>query len=481
VAVAVAEPRVAVRGGQPLVPRLLAGRSGASGVRSDVGQTGGGGGSPEAIAPRVIDPDGTVLVTGGTGLLGRSVARHLAARHGVRRLVLLSRAGLAAAGAAELVAELAALGATVRVIAGDAGDRAAVAAVLADVPAAHPWTAVVHAAGALQDALIADQTAEGLAAVMRSKVDAALVLDESTRGLGLAAFVLFSAGAGVFGNPGQANYAAANVFLDAVAAGRRAAGEAAVSLAWGPWEGGGMVDERLTELDRVRLRRDGSRMLTPAAGLALFDEALARPEALLVPMAFDGQALARSGAEVPEILRRLVRVPRRRAAEGQGAGFVERLAALPEHQRTAAAWEKVRATAAAVLGHADAGALAVDTGFMDLGLDSLMAVELRNRLQRAIGVALPATVVFEHPTPRLLGDFLLAQLGLATAAPDYTDAEVRDKLAQVSLAALREAGLLAALMKLPDAAATAASDLTRQIVDADADALADLLEGMLDE
>ncbi|RNG38753.1 type I polyketide synthase, partial [Streptomyces botrytidirepellens] len=294
-ALAAGEEQLAVRAGVVRVPRL------ARVPATETQETGFGA-------------DGTVLVTGASGTLGGLVARHLAAEHGVRRLLLVSRRGDQAPGAAELTADVAELGAEARWAACDVADRDALAATLAAVPAEHPLTAVVHTAGVLDDGVIGSLTPERVAHVMRPKVDAAWNLHELTADLDLTAFVLFSSASGVFGTPGQGNYAAANAFLDALATCRRAEGLPAVSLAWGPWAGAGMAGG-LDEADIARMRRAGLPPLTPAEGLALLDAALATGEVTPAPMRVDAVALraqAAAGTLAP-VLRGLVRVPVRRA------------------------------------------------------------------------------------------------------------------------------------------------------------------------
>ncbi|MEU4254249.1 SDR family NAD(P)-dependent oxidoreductase, partial [Amycolatopsis sp. NPDC026612] len=354
---AIGEPEAEVTDGRVRVPRLV---------------------RVPPPAPRPWDPAGTVLITGGTGVLGALIARHLVA-NGVRSLVLASRRGQAP----DLVAELAAAGARVEVVACDVSDREQVRA-LVD----RPLTAVVHTAGVLADGVLARQDDESLAEVFGPKADAAAHLDELTRDHDLTAFVLFSSVSGVLGGAGQANYAAANAYLDALAVRRRAAGLPAVSLAWGPWDGAGMA-ARLGAADTARLARSGLRPLDPALGLALLDAALGSAHPVVVPVAL---RLGELSGPVPAVLRDLA-----------GPSDDSALADPDEAQLT----ELVRAEAAVVLGGgAGVGPL---QAFRDAGFDSLMGVELRNRLAARTGLALPASVVFDHPSPvelaeRLHGD-----------------------------------------------------------------------------
>ncbi|MEU4253204.1 SDR family NAD(P)-dependent oxidoreductase [Amycolatopsis sp. NPDC026612] len=367
--------------------------------------------------------DGTVLITGGTGALGGLVARRLVTGHGVRDLVLLSRRGPAASGAAGLAAGLRELGADVRIVAGDAADRRELAAVLAAIPADRPLTGVVHAAGVLDDGVVASLTPERLDAVLRPKVDAALNLHELTRDLGLSAFVLFSSAAATLGSPGQGNYAAANAFLDALAQHRAARGLPAGSLGWGPWATDGMLGG-LGDADRAKLARSAFVPFTAERGLDLFDTAAARPEPALLPLQLDPAALG-AQAGLPPLFASLVRAPARRTAEAaapgepSGPSLAERLGAVPEADRGAFLLDVVRAHVATVLGHGSAADVEGGRGFLDLGFDSLTAVELRNRLTAESGLRLPATLIFDHPSPADLAAHLLA--GLAPAAADADD------------------------------------------------------------
>ncbi|MFK4548175.1 acyl transferase domain-containing protein [Streptomyces tendae] len=354
--------------------------------------------------PSKWNPDGTVLVTGGTGGLGAQLARHLVMEHGVRKLLLLSRSGLGAPGAGDLAAELIGRGAEVDIVACDAADRDA----LADVLQGRTVTAVVHTAGLLDDGVVTALTPERLDGVLRPKVDAARHLHELTADLD--AFVLFSSVAGTLGSPGQGNYSAANAALDALARERHADGRKALSLAWGPWSQDAGMTGALTEADIKRMADSGSAPLTVAQGLALFDAAVATDEPVLVPLAVRPGALG--GAPHP-LLRDLVRTRRRRpSAEATPAvPATDRLAGLDEQARTRFVVDLVRAEVAAVLAHDSTDGIADDREFRDLGMDSLTAVELRNRLATATGLRMSATLVFDYPTPAALAGHLLSRLG----------------------------------------------------------------------
>ncbi|MFE6868818.1 SDR family NAD(P)-dependent oxidoreductase [Kitasatospora sp. NPDC057692] len=375
--------------------------------------------------PERLGPAGTVLITGGTGTLGAELARHLVTAHGVRRLVLVGRRGAAAPHARQLAEELSALGAAVELPACDAADRAALAEVLAAVPAEHPLSAVVHAAGVLDDCLVADLTPERLRTVLRAKVEAALNLHELTLGGGLRAFVLYSSMSGLLGYPGQANYAAANAFLDALAHHRRALGLTATSVNWGLWERSSGMTAHLTRTDLRRVERHGLLPLSTARALAGFDLALEldEPQLAVAPM-----PSAAAGEPLPDLFTDLsAHTPRRgaaRAATSDGGAAAEgapeetaRLLRLEPDRRAERLVDLVRAHTATVLGHPGPEAVDAETPFRDAGLDSLASTELRNRLSSALGTRLTATAVFDHPTPAALAGHLDRVLTAAGPGP----------------------------------------------------------------
>ncbi|MFJ7146809.1 SDR family NAD(P)-dependent oxidoreductase [Streptomyces sp. NPDC100445] len=421
-ALATDEPQAAVRGITFLVPRLV-----PAGPLAE----------PSAGQP-ALDADGTVLVTGGTGSLGALVARHLVRARGARHLLLAGRRGPAAEGAEELVAELSRLGATVTVAACDVSDRAAVAALLAAIPTAHPLTAVVHTAGVLDDGLLDAMDPDRLAAVLGPKAEGARHLDELTRDRDLAAFVAFSSAAGLLGSAGQANYAAANAYLDGLMTARRAAGRPGVSLSWGLWDQNGGMTGHLDATDQARMRRGGVLPLRPEEGLALFDAALDGGEAHLVPIRLDlvaARADAAAGGPVQPLLRQLVRVRRRAQDTAAASDLLAALAGRPPAERETRLLTLVRSRAALVLGHKSADDIEPDTAFQGVGMDSLGGVELRNRLAAATGLPLPTTLVYDYPTPRQLAGFLRDELaGTATPAEaPVVAAGAHDDIAVVGL------------------------------------------------
>ncbi|MCX4769690.1 type I polyketide synthase [Streptomyces sp. NBC_01285] len=462
------EPEAILRGAEVRVPRLARVAAAAP------------------TKPLPWDAEGTVLITGGTSGLGAVVARHLVEQHGVRHLLLAGRRGQDAPGATELRDALHGLGARVTLAACDTSDRAAVDGLLTAIPAAHPLTAVVHAAAVMDNALLAALTPAQVDTVMRPKVDAAWNLHEATRGLDLKAFILFSSCAGLVVGIGQGNYAAANRFLDALSAHRRAAGLPGTALAFGLWETKTGLGGGVTHADLRRMRIMGMPALPTAEGLALLDEALELDRPVLVPIRVERDHHATG--EPPHLLKDVLGAPERPAARKEVRApavaamtapatqqtLEQRLSGMKAAERKRTVLDVVREQVAGV-SHSVPATIDVSKGFTELGLDSLAAIDLRNRLQKATGLRLPATLMFDYPSPMVLADFLLDELppGIDENTPDASagpapaqngpgtaesDAAIRQTLADIPVAALRESGLLDALLKLAPRPAAPATE-----------------------
>ncbi|MGW7517926.1 type I polyketide synthase [Streptomyces sp. NPDC054796] len=365
-----------------------------------------------------LDPGKTVLITGGTGGLGRLIARHLATAYGVRHLLLLSRQGANAPAADSLAEET---GAHVTVVACDVGDRDQMAGVLASIPDDRPLQAVIHTAGVLDDTVFGSLTPSRLDGVYWPKADGARILHELTAGIDLAAFVLFSSVTATLGSAGQGNYTCANGYLDGLAALRRSQGRAATSLSWGLWAHESGMTAHLDDADRRRMSRGGIAAMPTELGLRLFDAALRTGRPHVVPALLDLpalRALAAAGS-LPAPLRGLVRLPARRAASTAQAdrSWESRLAPLPQEQRTELVLDLVRDTTASVLGHSSASTVDAGRAFKSLGFDSLTSVQFRNRLAAETGRRFPVTIVFDHPTPRAMAEYLVTRLTESTAEP----------------------------------------------------------------
>ncbi|MFE7565103.1 SDR family NAD(P)-dependent oxidoreductase, partial [Kitasatospora sp. NPDC057500] len=364
--------------------------------------------------PQPVPAGGTVLITGGTGVLGTALARHLVTEHGLRQLILTSRQGPDAPGAAEVSAELEALGATVTVAACDAADRESLAALLGTIPPEHPLTVVVHAAGVLDDGLVSALTPDQLTRVLRPKVDAAVNLHELTADLDLAAFVMFSSVAATQGGPGQGNYAAANAFLEALAWHRHALGLPANALAWGFWSERSGMTRHLDEADVARMARGGVLPLETEQGMALFDLARSADLPVAMPVRLDLAALRSGAGPVPPLLSGLAGPEKRRSARAgsgrSGPRLKDQLSGLAGVEQQKLLLDLVVSHAATVLGHGSPKAVPAAQTFKELGFDSLSAVEFRNRLNSATGLRLPSTLVFDHPTPTALAEHLGSEL-----------------------------------------------------------------------
>ena len=451
------EPELALREGRILAPRIarvalpgpgsMPSWTAREGERSEgeLGPVNARRGPRVSVERPMFDAEGTVLITGGTGALGALVARHLVVRHGVRSLLLVSRSGREAPRAIELESELSGLGARVRIAACDTADRGQVQALITSVGQEHPLRAVVHTAGVLDDGLIVSLTPERVSRVLAPKVDGAWHLHELTAHLDLSAFVLFSSVTGTFGSPGQANYCAANVFLDALAAHRRAHGLPAVSMAWGWWADENSMAARDSDApERARRERSGAIAMSSQEALELFDAACLVDQALVVVSRSSLDAVAEGGA-VPPLLRGLVRVKRGQSSE-DGA-WTRRLAAVADGERRDLLLELVLAEVATVLGHPSPEAVQAQRSFLELGFDSLAAVELRNRLDRATGLRLPATLVFDRPTPGELVDVLLVELERHEPKDGQPAGQDHDTDRQVASAGVESAGTFGLLLR----------------------------------
>jgi polyketide synthase 12 len=372
-------------------------------------------------------------------------------------VVLASRAGERAEGTAELVAALSAAGARVQVVACDVADRDAAAGLLAGLPKEYPLTGVIHAAGVLDDAVIGSLSAERVDAVLAPKVDGAWNLHELTRDLDLSAFVLCSSVAGVAGAPGQGNYAAGNAFLDGLAAYRRAGGQPGVSLAWGWWDQASAMTGHLGGRDVARLRRGGLAPLSADQALELFDAGVALDRPGVVAARLDQRGLGELGAEggLPALFSGLVRRPLRRVVDNDAAASVsalaQRLGGLSPAEQHKVLLELVCSRVATVLG-TGGDEVDPDKTFQDLGFDSLTAIELRNRLKTATGVALSPTLIFDYPTPTAVARHLGPQLTGADEDGDQAnvarDAEVQRLVASIPVQRLREEGILDILLDM---------------------------------
>ncbi|WP_216586935.1 type I polyketide synthase [Streptomyces brasiliscabiei] len=406
--------------------------------------------------PRPLDPDGTVLITGGTGTLGGLLARHLVTAHGVRRLLLASRSGPDAAGAGRLAAELTELGAQVTVAACDVTDPDALRDLLGSIPSAHPLTGVFHTAGVLADGTVPNLTPDDLDRVFAPKADAAWHLHEQTRHLDLAAFVLYSSTAGTLGNPGQGNYAAANTFLDSLARHRHRQGLPATSVAWGWWQPVTGLTGALTDADNTRIARTGLAPITAEHGHTLLDTALELPYAAVTATPLNQQTLRTNCTHgtLHPLLRQLTTAtgsPRAATASAPASELPAGLADLAPDARLRTLESLIGAHAAVVLGLDAATSLAPDQPFRESGFDSLTALELRNRLATATGLQLPATLTYDHPTPLSLAGHLDAELFPDSGhdeADEPEDTRIQEAIAAIPLVRLRELGLLDTLLQI---------------------------------
>jgi polyketide synthase 12 len=401
--------------------------------------------------PTVLDPGGTVLITGGTGILGGVFAEHLITQYGIKHLLLLSRRGSAATGAPELHQRLARLGAHVTISACDVGNPVELTAALDAIPAQQPLTAVIHAAGIPDKGVISELTGEQLDAVLRAKADAGWYLDQLTADRDLQAFVLFSSAAATLGTPGLGIYTAANAFLDALAQQRHRRQRRAISLAWGYWQAPIGMSPQLPSMRQVT--RSGLAPIITDHGLALFDAALSHQQPALFASPISRSALARKARQnaLASILSALT-PSRARASASSPERLAARLAGQTAEQQLRTLTTMVARSAASVLAHLDPGALDTESTFKDLGIDSLTALELRNTLTIHTGLTLPATVIFDHPTPTALAKHLHTQMAGSTPQADVQNTDyfkqIQELIASIPANRLVQANLLEFLQNL---------------------------------
>jgi acyl transferase domain-containing protein/NAD(P)-dependent dehydrogenase (short-subunit alcohol dehydrogenase family)/acyl carrier protein len=398
--------------------------------------------------PFSLGADGTYLITGGLGAIGKHVARWLIAEYHVKHLLLASRRGMEATGAVEFKEELEALGGDITIAACDVSKRAELSDLLAGVPEATPLRGVFHTAGIVDDGVLSQLTEDQLERVLLPKVDGASHLHELTQGLKLDCFVLFSSMAGVMGNAGQANYAAANCFLDALASHRQNKGLAGTAIAWGPWADGGMADA-LSQADKTRMTRQGFKGLSSEDGMALLQLCLEQNFGQSVAVRLQQRHLATAfdATGIPPLFKNLIRTK----AKGQSAsGLKERLLALPEAERESALLDVVRQEVAAVLGLGSKDEVQATQALQEMGMDSLMVVELKTRLATVCGVKLPATLAFDYPNAKALAGLLLERVDVSVGTQENTDndivRQIASKLQKVSLDELKASGMLSQLI-----------------------------------
>ncbi|RLM21855.1 polyketide synthase [Brenneria alni] len=414
--------------------------------------------------PQQLNPDGTVLITGGTGTLAGLLAHHLVDSHQAKHLILASRRGSRADGAEQLKAGLENAGATVEIVACDTTDPQALDTLLGAIPAAHPLTGVFHTAGVLADATIANLTAESLNTVFSPKIDAVWHLHQKTRAYDLAAFVLYSSSAGTLGSPGQGNYSAANKALDALAHNRRRQGLSATSLAWGWWQPVTGLSSQLSNTDNARIARTGLAPITPEHGHAMVDAALALPYAVYTAAPLNPQMLrknAQSGRLHPLFERLAGPASVRRAPSGAEKipDLRQSLSTLESGARLKQLQAAIANNIAAILGLENGSLVAPEQSFKESGIDSLMALELRNRLASASGLRLPATLTYDYPTPVALAEYLNAELfsgqdvSTGGTLTEADESRIRERIAAIPLSSLRDAGLLDELLQIANGVA----------------------------
>ena len=365
--------------------------------------------APLTPPPAPFTPSGTTLITGGLGALGLRVARWLV-QAGAKHLVLTSRRGASTPHAAEAVASLERLGVEVNVAEVDVADATAMAEVIAEIDMRMPpLNAVFHAAGIADHAPLASLQEDRLITVLRPKVDGTLVLDALTKDRPLAAFVCFSSIASAWGASGRASYAAANAFEDAWVEARAAAGARVFGVHWGPWASGGMASEGML----AELEQQGVRALRPESALEALGAVLAGPPGRVVIADVEWPRFrAIYEARAPRTLFAELPGAGRRAAPVSAPGLLDELKLASPRERTRRLEQWLQDSVAQVLGFPQPSAIEPTTGLLDLGMDSLTAVQLRDHIEAALGLTLSSTLAFNYPTVAALGGHLLATLGL---------------------------------------------------------------------
>jgi len=376
--------------------------------------------------------------------LGLLFAAHLVEQHGVRHLMLVSRSGSSSPAVANLIESVWPFGVEVELVACDTSNREALATVIASIPENRPLSAVVHAAGVLDDALVSRMTADQLSAVMRPKIDAAWNLHELTVDVPLDAFVLFSSISGLWGGPGQANYAAGNAFLDALACERRRLSLVGTSILWGLWTELGGMTSHLGDSDRARMRSAGFGLVDKAYGLQRFDAALARNEAICIATPIEP-----NGASAMLLADWMGRSTRQTKSGALLTGsLASQLDGLLDRERLDTVADFVSEHVASVVGLGSAEAVQRSMTFREIGFDSLMAVDLRNRLAEAAGIRLAASVAFDHPTPEALADHIVSSLSDAPKHVAASRTEQSDEPIAIVAMSCRYPGGVEALVRV---------------------------------
>ena len=429
--------------------------------------------APEAPADGGWQPHGTVLVTGGAEALGTHASLWLA-RSGVRRLIVTTTAQAPADAVTELVGKLADTGTETTVVSCADADRETLARLIAETPEEQPLTAVVHAADTAWTSNVADTGLADLTEVFAAKVDTAVWLDElftdtdTAGGAPLDAFVVFSSIAGIWGGGGQGVSGAANAVLDALVERRRGRGLAATSIAWGALD---EVGPGMDEATLAQLRRRGVLPMAPQIATTAFEQAVeAREKAVTVVdmdweafiPAFTSVRVSPLFADLPEAAAALRASQPDAENRDTTSSLVDSLRDVPEAEQNRLLLRLVCGQAATVLGHSSAESIGPLQSFQEVGFDSLAAVNLRNSLHVATGLRLPATLIFDYPTPDALVGFLRSELLTETGDDDLDGREedLRRALAQVPLSRFREAGLLDTLLTLVDTEAGSAPKAT---------------------